>query len=93
MQRKQQPANPKPDPVLTPPPTPHLVVLLPLVQHLHHPNGLRAQEAHGHDGLLHQHQHVQRVGVLAQRLGDEPVVVGVDDAGVEDAVDVAEAGT
>ncbi len=41
---------------------------------------------------LHQHQHVEGVGVLAQRLGDEPVVVGVDHARVQDAVDVAEAG-
>ena len=29
-----------------------LVVALPLVKHLHHADGLHAQEAHGHDGLL-----------------------------------------
>ncbi len=50
-----------------------LVILLPLIQHLHDADGLGAQEAHGHHWLLHQHQDIQRVRILAQRLGDEPV--------------------
>ena len=31
---------------------PHLVILLPLVDHLHHADGLGAQEGHGHHRLL-----------------------------------------
>jgi hypothetical protein len=48
-----------------------LVVALALVDHLHHADGLRAQEGHGHDGFLHQDEDVERVVVLAERLGDE----------------------
>lgn len=47
------------------------VVAFPLVDHLHHADGLRAQEGHGHDGFLHQDEDVERVVVLAERLGDE----------------------
>jgi hypothetical protein len=41
---------------------------------------------------LHQDEDVERVMVLAVSLGDEAVVVGVDDGGVEDTVNVEETG-
>lgn len=51
--------------------------LLALVEHSHDADGLGAEEREGHDGLLHQHQDVQRIVVLAVGAGDEAVVVGV----------------
>jgi hypothetical protein len=54
-----------------------LVVTLALVEHAHDTNGARSQEAHGDDGLLHEHQHINGIAVLAQRLGHEAVVVRV----------------
>ena len=48
-----------------------LVVAFALVDHLHHADGLGAEKGHGHDGLLHQDEDVERVVVLAERLGDE----------------------
>eukprot|EP00983_Pelagomonas_calceolata_P074986 1152801-Pelagomonas_calceolata.AAC.5 len=56
------------------------------VHHLHDANGSCTQEAHGHHGLLHQHQHVNGVAILAQRLGHKAIVVGVHHRAVQDAV-------
>jgi len=51
-----------------------LVVAALLVGHPEHADRAAADQAAGEGGLLHQHQGVQRIAVLAQSVLDEPVV-------------------
>jgi hypothetical protein len=43
-----------------------LLVVLPLVHHVHHPYRTGVQDAQGLNRLLHKNQHVERVIVVAQ---------------------------
>jgi hypothetical protein len=54
-----------------------LVVTALLVLHPVHPDRTTPDQAPGKGRLLQQHQRVERIAVLAQRLLDEPVVRGV----------------
>jgi hypothetical protein len=67
-----------------------LVVLLPLVDHGHEADSPGPEERAREDGLLHEHEHVHGVVVLAERARDEAVVVRVHDGGVEHAVHLDE---
>src|SRR5918997_4764440 len=63
-----------------------LLVVLAVVDHVHHAYGPNDQKAQRLDGLLHEHEHVERVAVVAQGPGNKPVVGRVVDGRVEDAV-------
>ena len=69
-----------------------LVVLLARVDHRHQADRAGVDERERDDRLLAQHQHVERVVVLGERLRDEAVVGRVVDGGVEDAVELEQAG-
>jgi hypothetical protein len=51
-----------------------LVVLLPPVQHPEHPHGTHAEHGAGKHRGTGQHQHIQRIAVVRQRAGEDPVV-------------------
>src|SRR5690606_17775786 len=53
----------------------HLVVTAGLVAHAEHAEGAAADETAGERRLLEQHERVERVAVLAERVLDEAVVV------------------
>ena len=48
-----------------------------VVAHLHRADRSRAHQAHRFDGLLSEHENVERVTVVAVRLRDEAVVRGI----------------
>ena len=68
-----------------------LVVLLAAVDHRHQADRPRVHQRQRRDGLLAEHQHVERVVVLGERLRDEPVVGRVVDGRVQDAVEPEQA--
>ena len=61
-----------------------------LVDHGHESEGLVPEEASGDDGLLHDDEDIDGVGVVAEGARDEAVVVRVDDGGVEHPVHLDE---
>ena len=52
----------------------HLGVAAGLVLHPHHADGAGVDPAAGEGGVLGEHQHVERVAVLGEGVGDEPVL-------------------
>jgi hypothetical protein len=68
-----------------------LVVLLAHVNQGHQADGAGVDDGQRHDRLLAQHQHVERIVVLGQSLGDESIVGRVVDGGVENAVEFDQA--
>ena len=64
----------------------HLFVQDALVQHLQQADGAHLLHAAGKARPRHQHQHVQRVAVVAQRGRNKAVIAGVVDRGVKIAV-------
>src|SRR5215203_886210 len=63
-----------------------LLVVLALVHHVHHPYRAHPHDTQGLDGLLHHHEQVEGVVVVAQGARDKAVVGGVDHGGVQNAV-------
>ena len=69
-----------------------LVVAAGLVAHLQHADGTHAGEHAGGQIEVEQHQHVERVAVLAEGVLEEAVVRGVPERRVQDAVEEHAAG-
>src|SRR5215203_4078212 len=65
-----------------------LFVALAFVDHVHHPDRARLQQAKGLDRFLHQDKHVQRIVVISQSPWDKTVVGRVDHCRVQDSVDL-----
>ena len=55
------------------------------------PDRARVHQAAGEDRDRHQHEHVERIAVVAQRAGQEAVVAGIVDRAVEHAVEPEDA--
>jgi hypothetical protein len=72
--------------------TQHLVVATRLVGHLEHGDRPCLDDAPGEHRLGQQHQRVQRVAVLAERVLDEPVVGRIAKGRVEVAIQLDPAG-
>jgi hypothetical protein len=62
------------------------VVLFALVDHGHEPNGVRVDDGQRHYRFLGEHQHVEGIVTLGQRLRDEAVVRRVLDGRIEHAI-------
>ena len=54
-----------------------LLVAFAAVHHHHHADGAHLLQASGEARLIHQHQNVERVAVVAQRTRQETVVAGI----------------
>ena len=68
-----------------------LVVGHPIIEHAHQADGARAHHGERYHRLVAEHQHVERIAVLAVGARHESVVRRVDDRAVEDAIDAQEA--
>ncbi len=68
------------------------VIHLVLVFHGHQADGAGGDEAEGGDGFGTEDEDVEGVAIVGEGLGDEAVVGGVVDGGVQDAVELEEAG-
>ena len=62
------------------------------VDHGHEADGAGFNQGQGLDGLLAEDQDIERIVVFGVGLGDEAVVGGVENGGVDNAVDFEEAG-
>src|SRR5215210_3619565 len=69
----------------------YLLVALAFVDHVHHPDRARPQDAERLDRFLHQDQHVERVVVITQGPRNKAVVGRVDHGRVQDTVHLQEA--
>ena len=63
----------------------------PGIDHGHQADGAGVDDSEGNDRFLAQDQHVERVIVIGQRLRDEPVVGGIVNSRVKDAVEFDQA--
>jgi hypothetical protein len=68
-----------------------LVVDPLVVAHSHQADGARLDDGQRVDGILAEHQRVQRIAVIAEAARDEAVVGGIVDGAVKDAVQAEEA--
>src|SRR5215207_9417416 len=66
----------------------YLLVALAFVDHVHHPDRARPEQAKGLDRFLHQDKHVERIVVVPQSPWDKAVVGRVDHGRVQDTVDL-----
>src|SRR3954468_18559215 len=64
-----------------------LIVNPLLVTHPHHADGARVDDGQGEDRLLSQHQHVERIAVVAVGARDEAVVGGIVDGAVKHPIE------
>ena len=63
-----------------------LVILLPRIDHGHEPDGTRVDDGQRNHGFLAQHQHIDGVVILRQRLRNEAVVRRIVNRRVQDAI-------
>jgi phosphoribosylformylglycinamidine synthase PurS subunit len=61
----------------------HLLIGLPLIEHVQYANGAHFHHTAGEAGRIHQHQDIQRIAVEAQCAREESVVAGIMDWGIE----------
>jgi hypothetical protein len=69
-----------------------LMVLFAAVDHCHEADGPGLDEGEGDDGFLAEDEDVERVVVFSECLGDESVIGGIVDGGVENTVELYESG-
>jgi hypothetical protein len=67
-----------------------LVILLALINHRHQTDGAGVNDGQGDHSLLAQHQHIQRIIIFRQSLGNEAVVRRIVNSGVEHAIHLDE---
>jgi hypothetical protein len=66
----------------------YFLIALAFVDHMHHPDRARPEDAQRLDRFLHQDKHVERIVVVPQSPWDKAVVGRVDHGRIQNTVDL-----